>query len=97
MGCAIILGWQRPPPILTGANREKQPRMDANRINIIRDWEWVITKKVCDWVAPGARKHISHYSRSELVRRFENHGFRLDAVRYTVRGEAILAFRKPQR
>jgi ubiquinone/menaquinone biosynthesis C-methylase UbiE len=59
------------------------------------NWEWVVTKKLCDRIAPGARGHISHYSRSELVQRFENHGFKLEAVRYILRGELILAFRKP--
>jgi dolichol-phosphate mannosyltransferase len=59
------------------------------------NWEWVITKKLCDWVAPGARKDVSHYSRSELVRRFESRGFKLETARYILRGELILAFRKP--
>jgi len=57
-------------------------------------WEWVITKKLCDRLAPGAREHISHYSRSELVERFESRGFKLEAVRHILRSELILAFRK---
>jgi ubiquinone/menaquinone biosynthesis C-methylase UbiE len=57
-------------------------------------WEWVMTKKLCDRFAPGAREHISHYSYSELVERFENRGFKLEAVRRILRSELILAFRK---
>jgi dolichol-phosphate mannosyltransferase len=57
-------------------------------------WEWVITKRLCDWLAPGARQHISQYSCSELVERFQSRGFKLEAVRYILRGELILAFRK---
>jgi dolichol-phosphate mannosyltransferase len=57
-------------------------------------WEWVMTKKLCDRFAPGAREHISHYSHSELVERFESRDFKLEAVRYILRGEMILAFRK---
>ena len=57
-------------------------------------WEWVTTKKLCDRLAPGAREHISHYSRSELVERFESRGFKLEAVRRILRSELILAFRK---
>jgi hypothetical protein len=58
------------------------------------NWEWVLTKKLCDRLAPGAREHISRYSRRELVERFESRGFKLEAVRYILRGELILAFRK---
>jgi dolichol-phosphate mannosyltransferase len=57
-------------------------------------WEWVITKKLCDRLASGAREHISHYSCSELVERFERRGFKLEAVRHILRSELILAFRK---
>ena len=57
-------------------------------------WEWIMTKELCDRLAPGAREHISHYSRSELVERFESRGFKLEAVRYILRSELILAFRK---
>jgi hypothetical protein len=60
------------------------------------NWEWVVTEKLYGWVAPGAYadEHIAHYSRKELVERFEARGFKLEAVRYILRGELILAFRK---
>jgi dolichol-phosphate mannosyltransferase len=58
------------------------------------NWVSVIAEKLYRWVAPGAHEHISHYSRSELVERFQSRGFKLEAVRYILRGELILAFRK---
>lgn len=60
------------------------------------NWEWVITEKLYGMFAPGAYadEHISHYTCAELVRLFENRGFRLEAKRYILRGELILAFRK---
>jgi ubiquinone/menaquinone biosynthesis C-methylase UbiE len=60
------------------------------------NWEWLVTEKLYGWFAPGAYadEHISRYSRRELVERFENRGFKLEAVKYILRGELILAFRK---
>lgn len=60
-------------------------------------WEWAVTEKLYGWFAPGAYadEHIAHYTRRELVERFEGLGFQLEAVRYILRGELILAFRKP--
>jgi dolichol-phosphate mannosyltransferase len=60
------------------------------------NWEWVLTEKLYGWFAPGAYadEHIAHYSRRELVERFESRGYKLEAVRYILRGELILAFRK---
>jgi len=59
-------------------------------------WEWVITEKLYGWFALGAYadEHISHYSRRELIERFESCGFTLEAVRYILRGELIVALRK---
>jgi len=59
-------------------------------------WEWVVTEKLYGWLVPGAHSddYVAHYTRRELVERFENLGFQLEAVRYIFRGEVILAFRK---
>ncbi len=61
------------------------------------NWEWVATEWLYGKVAPGAYadEHIAHYTRAELVGRFEALGFRHEATRYILRGELILAFRKP--
>lgn len=60
------------------------------------NWEWVLTEKLYGLFAPGAYadEHISHYTRAELVRLFENLGYKLEDTRYILRGELILAFRK---
>jgi len=61
------------------------------------NWEWVVTEKLYGWFAPGAYadEHIAHYTRKELIDMFEAKGYKLEAVRYILRGELILAFRKP--
>jgi SAM-dependent methyltransferase len=61
------------------------------------NWEWVVTEWLYGKVAPGAYadEHIAHYTREELVGRFEALGFTHEATRYILRGELILAFRKP--
>jgi SAM-dependent methyltransferase len=60
------------------------------------NWEWVVTEKLYGFFAPGAYadEHIAHYTRAELIERFEALGFRHEATRYILRGELILAFRK---
>lgn len=62
-------------------------------------WEWVTIEKIYGMVAPGgyADEHIAHYTYCELVDRFEKRGFVLEATRYILRGEMILAFRKSLR
>ena len=47
--------------------------------------------------APGAYadEHIAHYTREELVADSRPSGFTHEATRYILRGELILAFRKP--
>jgi SAM-dependent methyltransferase len=59
-------------------------------------WEWVVIEKIYARVAPGAyaHEHITHYTRRELISLFEGWGYELEAVRYIVRAELILAFRK---
>jgi dolichol-phosphate mannosyltransferase len=62
------------------------------------NWEWVFTEKLYGWFAPGAYadEHIAHYTRRELIDHFEKLGFQPEAVRYILRGELILALRKPR-
>lgn len=61
------------------------------------NWEWVLTEKLYGFFAPGAYadEHIAHYTREELIARFGALGFAHEATRYILRGELILAFRKP--
>ena len=58
--------------------------------------EWVTLEKIYGKVAPGgyADEHIAHYTRDELVSLFGRRGYALEATRYILRGELILAFRK---
>ena len=62
-------------------------------------WEWVYVEKAYGFFAPGgyADEHISHYTRKGLLEEFARRGFVYEATRYILRGELILAFRKPQR
>jgi len=59
-------------------------------------WEWVWMEKLYGKVAPGAYadEHIAHYTRDELARLMESRGFKLEAIRYILRGELIMVFRK---
>ena len=60
-------------------------------------WEWRSLEKLYGWVALGgsASEHIALYTRTELVRGLEGRGFALEESRDILRGEVILAFRKP--
>jgi SAM-dependent methyltransferase len=60
-------------------------------------WEWVWTEKAYGFCAPGgyADEHISHYTRRGLLDDFRRRGYAHEATRYVLRGELILAFRKP--
>lgn len=62
-------------------------------------WEWVWIEKMYGVAAPGgyADEHISHYTRKGLLADFARRGYRHEATRYILRGELILAFRKPAR
>ncbi len=61
------------------------------------NWQWVWVEKAYAIAAPGgyADEHISHYTRRELVGLFESRGYTCEATRYVLKGELILAFRKP--
>ena len=60
-------------------------------------WEWVWMEKAYGLAAPGgyADEHISHYTREGLLADFARRGYAHEATRYILRGELILAFRKP--
>jgi len=62
-------------------------------------WEWVWVEKAYGLAAPGgyADEHISHYTRKGLLEDFARRGYVHEATRYILRGELILAFRKPAR
>jgi SAM-dependent methyltransferase len=62
-------------------------------------WEWVWMEKAYGIAAPGgyADEHISHYTRKGLLDEFARRGYTHEATRYILRGELILAFRKPGR
>ncbi len=59
------------------------------------NWQWVYIEKLYGLV-PGsyADEHISHYTRAELIAIMSARGFSLEAERYILQGELILAFRK---
>jgi hypothetical protein len=59
----------------------------------------VVTEALYELLAPGgyADEHVAHYTRQELIDTFAARGFVLEATRYILRGELILAFRKPER
>ena len=61
------------------------------------NWQWVWMEKAYKIAAPGAYadEHIAHYSLEELLDIFGRRGFIVEAVRYIMQGELILAFRKP--
>lgn len=61
------------------------------------NWQWRFIEAVYERVMPGAYadEHISHYSKQELVERFESLGFTLEDIRYILKGELILKMRKP--
>ena len=60
-------------------------------------WEWVYMEKAYGFFKPGgyAEEHIAHYTYNRLVEYFASRGYVHEATRYILRGELILAFRKP--
>jgi len=62
------------------------------------NWEWRLIEWLYKVLLPQAYadEHITHYTRAELVDEFiSKRGYRLEAVKYILRGELILALRKP--
>jgi SAM-dependent methyltransferase len=61
------------------------------------NWEWVVTEKLYGLVPGGyADEHIAHYSLAELKDIFTRRGFIFEEARYILRGELIIAVRKPR-
>jgi dolichol-phosphate mannosyltransferase len=59
-------------------------------------WQWVYIEKAYAMVPGGyADEHIAHYDYDELVRLTGARGLVLEESRYILRGELIMAFRKP--
>jgi dolichol-phosphate mannosyltransferase len=63
------------------------------------NWQWVWMEKAYGLAAPGgyADEHIAHYTQHELREIFTKRGFVVEDVRYILRGELIMAFRKKSR
>jgi dolichol-phosphate mannosyltransferase len=60
-------------------------------------WEWLVMERLYGMVPGGyADEHIAHYSYEELEANFRRRGFSLEESRYILRGELIMAFRKPR-
>jgi len=61
------------------------------------NWEWIVIEAIYGKVLPSAYadEHISHYTKQELIGLFEARGYKLQFVRYILRGELILTFQKP--
>jgi len=94
----VIEHVPRESPILAELDRVLKPggRLVLGTPDYAR-WEWVYIEKLYARVAPGgyAEEHITHYTQRELVELFERRGYTVEAVRYILRGELILALRKP--
>jgi ubiquinone/menaquinone biosynthesis C-methylase UbiE len=62
------------------------------------NWEWVWMEKAYGFFKPGgyADEHIAHYTREGLLRHYRALGYTHEDTRYILRGELILAFRKPK-
>jgi ubiquinone/menaquinone biosynthesis C-methylase UbiE len=85
-------------PILCELRRVLQPggRLVLGTPDYDR-WEWVYMEKAYGFFKPGgyADEHIAHYSYASLVRQFASLGYVHEETRYILRGELVLAFRKP--
>ena len=95
----VIEHVPKESPILTELDRALAPggRLVLGTPDYAR-WEWVVTEKLYGWAAPGgyADEHIGHYTREELIARYTGMGWTHEDTRYILRGELILAFRKPR-
>jgi SAM-dependent methyltransferase len=61
-------------------------------------WQWLVIEWLYKVILPQAYadEHITHYTYDELVDEFvARRGYRLEAARYILKGELILALRKP--
>jgi SAM-dependent methyltransferase len=85
-------------PILGELDRVLQPggRLVLGTPDYDR-WEWVYMEMAYGFFKPGgyADEHIAHYTREGLIDRYQSLGYMHEDTRYILRGELILAFRKP--
>ncbi len=93
----VIEHISRGTPILTELDRVLAPggRLVLGTPDYSR-WEWVLMEAFYRLLVPGgyADEHITHYTGRELIDYFDQRGFALEAKRYILRGELILALRK---
>jgi len=86
-------------PIISELQRVLQPggRLVLGTPDYDR-WEWVYMEKAYGFFKPGgyADEHIAHYTYKGLVEYFSARGYIHEATRYILRGELMLAFRKPR-
>lgn len=64
------------------------------------NWQWLVIEWLYKVLLPQAYadEHITHYTYQELVDEFvSKRGYKLEAVKYILKGELILALRKPSR
>lgn len=64
------------------------------------NWQWRVIEWLYKILLPQAYadEHITHYTCQELVDEFvSKRGYKLEAVKYILKGELILALRKPRR
>ena len=62
------------------------------------NWQWLLIEWLYKVLLPQAYadEHITHYTYSELVEEFvSKRGYKLEAVKYILKGELILGLRKP--
>jgi len=63
------------------------------------NWQWLVIEWLYKILLPQAYadEHITHYTYQELVDEFvSKRGYKLEAVKYILKGELILALRKPR-
>jgi SAM-dependent methyltransferase len=62
-------------------------------------WQWLVIEWIYSMILPQAYadEHITHYTKEEILLEFVNRrNYTLEHVRYILKGELILALRKPQ-
>jgi glycosyltransferase involved in cell wall biosynthesis len=95
----LIERLPREPAILDELCRVLAPggRLVLGTLDYDR-WEWVVTEALYKWVVADGHndEHVAHYTRRGLIDEFARRGFALEATRTILRGELILAFRKPE-
>ncbi len=61
-------------------------------------WAWPTIERLYGWLLPWAYhcEHVSRYTRESLSAILARHGFVHEATNYILRGEMVMAWRKPQ-